>query len=88
MFDKNQHIVHIWFTPSEGPKGFMNYFLKKSDHGSWTIKSDQLERPSSTVQLREPWCKSALRARSRRLKFPSIRLFYFEGLNDQTIDDE
>ena len=32
-------LVHIWFTPSEGPKGFINWFLKKSDHGSWIIKS-------------------------------------------------
>ena len=53
---KNQHIhfwvhghsslVHIWFTPSEGPKGFVNWFFKKPDHGSWTwcrtMKKDHL----------------------------------------------
>ena len=31
-------LVHIWFTPSEGPKGFVNLFFKKLEHGSWTIK--------------------------------------------------
>ena len=33
-------LVHIWFTPSEGPKGFANWFLEKSNLGSWTMKSD------------------------------------------------
>ena len=27
-------LIHIWLTPSEGPKDF----VKESDHGSWTIK--------------------------------------------------
>ena len=46
--NKNQHIhflvhgsfllVHIWFTPSEGPKSFVNWILKKSDRGSCTMK--------------------------------------------------
>ena len=26
-------VVHVWFTPSEGPKGFVNLFLR-----NWTIK--------------------------------------------------
>ena len=26
-------LVHIRFTPSEGPKDFVNWFFKKSDHG-------------------------------------------------------
>ena len=30
--------VHIWFTPSEGPKDFVNQFLKKLDHESHTMK--------------------------------------------------
>ena len=33
-------LIHIWFTPSEGPKGFVNDFVMKSDHGSWAMKSD------------------------------------------------
>jgi hypothetical protein len=47
---KNQHIhflgawsfllVHIRCTPSEGPINFVNWFLKTSDHGSWTVKLD------------------------------------------------
>ena len=27
-------LVHIWFTPSEGPQGFVNWFFNKSDHGN------------------------------------------------------
>ena len=42
-------LVHIQFTPSKEPKGFVNYFLKKSDHGSWTMKRDHGKRPSSMV---------------------------------------
>ena len=53
-------LVHIWFTSSEGPKGFVNFFFKKSGHGSWTIKSDHGKMPSSMVQLHGPWCKLAL----------------------------
>ena len=25
-------LVHIWFKPSEGPKGFVNFFLNNSDY--------------------------------------------------------
>ena len=52
--------VHIWFTPNEGSKDFINSFLKESDHGSWTIKSDHGKGPSSMVWLHGPWCKLAL----------------------------
>ena len=31
-------LVHIWFTPSEGPKGFVNCFFQKSYNGSWTME--------------------------------------------------
>ena len=34
-------------TPSEGPKGFVYWFLKKTDHGSWAIKLDHEKRPLS-----------------------------------------
>ena len=34
--------IYIWFTPSEGPKGFLNLFFKKSDHGCWTMEKDHL----------------------------------------------
>ena len=27
-------LVHIWFTLSEGPKGFVKRFFKKLEHGS------------------------------------------------------
>ena len=49
-------LVLIWFTPSEGPKGFIYYFFKKSDQKIWTIKSDNETRPSSMVRLHGPWC--------------------------------
>ena len=56
-------MVHIWFTPSEGPLERLCQFicLKKSDHGSWTVKSDHGKRPSSKHWLRGPWCRLALR---------------------------
>ena len=42
-------LIHIWFTPSEGPKGFVNLFLKKLD-----LEVRQWKRPSSTVRLPAP----------------------------------
>ena len=47
--------VPIWFTPSEGPQGFVNWFLKKS--GPW--RSDHGKKPSSMVRLHAPSCKPA-----------------------------
>ena len=35
-------LIRIWFTPNGEPKGFVNWFSKKSDHG---------KRPSSMVRL-------------------------------------
>ena len=32
------HTFIFWFKPSEGPKGFSNWFFKILAHGSWTIK--------------------------------------------------
>ena len=61
-------LVHIQFTPNEGPNGFANFFSKKSDDGSWTIKSDYGKRPSSMVRLHGPWCKLAL-----NVTYPSLR---------------
>ena len=68
IYHKNQHIhflVHghpYWSTfglhPVRGPTA-VNYFFKKLNHGSWTIKSNQ-EKRSSMVWLYGPWCKSAL----------------------------
>ena len=42
-------LVHIQFTPREKPKGFVIWFFKKPNHGSWTIKSDHGKMPSSMV---------------------------------------
>ena len=42
-------LVHIWFAPSNGPKGYINWFWKKSAHESWTMKSDHGKGPSSMV---------------------------------------
>ena len=42
-------LIHIGFTPCEGPKGFVNWFLKKLNHGSWTVKLDHGKRSSSMV---------------------------------------
>ena len=53
-------LIHIQCTLSEGPKGFVNSFLKKLDHGSWTIKSDHGKIPPSMVWFHGPWCKPAL----------------------------
>ena len=38
-----------WFTPSEGLKGSMKLiiFVKKTDHGSWTIKKAIFHDPTS-----------------------------------------
>ena len=33
-------LVHNWFTPSQGRIDFVNWFIMKYDHESWTIKSD------------------------------------------------
>ena len=46
-------LVHIQCTPNEEPKGFVNWFFEKSDHGSWTIKKDHFAWSDLTVQL--PW---------------------------------
>ena len=35
-------LVHIRFTPSERPKDFVNWLLKKLDHGSWTMETSHL----------------------------------------------
>ena len=48
-------------TPSEGPKSFVNWFFKKSDHGSWTLKSDLEKLPSFIVRLCGPRCSPALK---------------------------
>ena len=53
-------LVHIRFTPSGGPKGFVNCTFKKSNHESWAIKSDHEKRPSFMVRFQVPWCKPAL----------------------------
>ena len=47
--------------PSEGPKGFVDWVSKKSDHGCWAIKLDHEKRPSSMVWFHGPWCKPALK---------------------------
>jgi hypothetical protein len=48
-------LIHIRFTPSEGPKIFINDLLRKQ-----TMKLDHGKRPSSMVRLHGPWCKLAL----------------------------
>ena len=53
-------LVYIRFTPSERSKGFVNWYIKKWEHGSWTFKSDHGKRPSSMVQLHNPWCTPTL----------------------------
>ena len=58
-------VVHVWFTLSEGPKGFVNWYFEKSHHESWTME----KRPSSMGQLHGPWCKLALNYRSNWLGF-------------------
>ena len=64
-------LIHIGFTPSEGPKGFLNRFLKKPNYGSWTMKSyheswttksyPRKRPPPSLIRLHGPWCKPTLR---------------------------
>ena len=44
--------VHIWITPSEGPKDFANcFYFEKPDHE---------KRPSTKIHLHGSWCKPAL----------------------------
>jgi hypothetical protein len=50
-------LVHILFTPSEGPQGFVKSHLE-----SWTTKSDHGKRSSSILQFHSPWCKLTLRS--------------------------
>ena len=40
-------LVHIWFTPSEGPKAFETGFFSKSDHENWTMNSGHWKNPLS-----------------------------------------
>ena len=44
-------LVHIWFTPSEGPKGLVNWIFWEI--GSWKLdhKVGRSKRPSSMVRL-------------------------------------
>ena len=44
-------LVHIWYTPSERPKGFLNSTSKKLKDGSRTM---------ANAIFHGPWCKSAL----------------------------
>ena len=67
-------LVHIWFTPSEGPKGFVNRFIKISDHGCWATKSDHGKRLSSILRFHVPWCKLSLRSSSHALYFKKNKL--------------
>ena len=53
-------LVHIRVTPSERPKDFVYCFLKTSDHGSWTMKSNHGRMPSSMVRLHSPWWKPSI----------------------------
>ena len=62
-------LVHIRFTPSEGPKGFVNWSYKKSDHESWTIKSDRGKK----AIFHGPWCKAALMTSSLK-KWSDVKL--------------
>ena len=43
-------LVHIWSKPNEVPEGFVNWFVKKSDHGSWIIKSDHGKKDQLPLQ--------------------------------------
>ena len=51
-------LVHIQFTPSEGPKDFINLYFWRNR----TVKVGSWRKPSSMVRLHGPWCKLALRA--------------------------
>ena len=63
--------IHFWcmviplgstfsFTPSEGPKGFVNWFKKKTKPWKLDIKSDHGKTLSSMVWLHGPRCEQAL----------------------------
>ena len=41
-------------------KTLLNWFVKKSDHGCWIMKSNHGKRPSSMIQPHGPWYKPAL----------------------------
>ena len=50
-------LVRIQFTPSEGPKDFVDN-LKRNETRPW--KLDHEKKPFSMVRLHGPWCKPAL----------------------------
>ena len=62
-------LVHIRFTPSEGPKDFANWFSKNSDHKRWTTKSDHGIRPSSVVRFHGPWWKPNPAFREKHVEY-------------------
>ena len=47
-------LVHVRFTPSQGPKGPKFFFFHKSNHGIVTVKCDHGKRPFDMGQLRGP----------------------------------
>ena len=69
-------LVHIQFTPSEGPKGVVNRLFKKSDHGGWTIKSDHGKDHLFMVGLHSPWCKPTPKWREGALSYMSVPLIH------------
>jgi hypothetical protein len=66
-------LVHIQFTPSEGPKCFTNCLFKKLDHGSWTMKSNHEKRPSFVVRPHGPRCKPTLSRNPRVFQVQPVR---------------
>ena len=55
-------LVHIRFTPCEGPKAFKTNLLR-----SWTMNSDHWQRPPCMVRLHGPSCKPPLSRSVKRL---------------------
>ena len=68
-------LVHIRFTPSEGPKGFIISSFKKLDHGRWTTISYHEKRPSSRVWFHGPWCKLALSSKIQNFEVRMWQMF-------------
>ena len=62
-------LVHIWFTPSERPKGFVIFFyLKKLDHESWTMGKGHLT-----------WSDIMVHGVNRTLYLSCLRLWIWKG---------
>ena len=61
-------LIHIRFTPSEGPKGFVICLFFLKEIRPWKLDHEK-RQPSPMVRLHCPWCKPALITRKTTYYF-------------------